>query len=513
MTRRARTNASSRPQVIPSDYTQALVASRSPLNRGAGDENFTHVGYQHATWQLPLTHSYSFTPSIDERAEKFFFTHYVFGEKGGAEIQSEIHSSSLIGTEIDKVLQTSIKAVGLAGYASFVSAPELMKQAQQHYVAAIKLTSAALGSPVEVKKDRTLLSVMILGLFEVITGRNTDSISAWRNHSLGCAALLRIRGKEQLATLSGRRMFVQVIFSLAIGCLTHNMELPSHLFELWQEAGRYFEPDSLVYRFPRIFMQFTNFHARVRQGKISELDSILTQALELDLAYETLMESVPPESGYEVIYADADPHIIFAGHYHVYGDWLSAQIWNGMRSCRILLNEMIRDVLLTGFNARPPRFMEQGYLEQMRRSTAALYQLQFDILATVPQHVGYVPMGSHRGSKSVRPDARKRVAHCGISRLGNSEPFILALRLSGGMLLTWPLFLAGSTDVATEHAKRWVMKILDSFCRVLGIQQAQVLANKIEHRMKLRAQHSEQLGSNATTDWMSPVKEVISQTS
>ena len=497
--RRARSTALSGPKALLSISTQPLPASEAHVDPELEDEGLSLVGYQHNTGETPLTYSYSLTPTIDERAERFFFTHYVVGMATPSGAFSENPTS----LKMDKILRSSMKAVGLAGYASFVSAPELITQAKQHYVAAIQLTNAALRSSIEAKKDSTLLSVMILSLFEIITGRNERSIAAWKNHNLGCAALLHIRGKEQLAIPRGRHMFMQVTSTLAIGCLSYNMELPCHLFELREEAGKYFEPDSLVYRYQGLEMQLTNFHARVRRGRISDPDQILIQALDLDQAFVLLFLSIPPGSGYETVYTDANPQIIFAGYYHVYGDSLSAQMWNGMRCFRIILNEMIRDVLLAGFSAQPPRFLERRYLEQFLTSTEALYQLQSDIIASVPQYMGYVSTGSDysvHAHKYHCSEVGSRWAHScrTISPTGMSSSLLPALRLTGGVLLPWSLFLAGSTDVATEQSRHWVTEILRSLRRVMGIQQAQVLADMIEDRMKIRAQQHQQLGSDTT---------------
>jgi hypothetical protein len=78
----------------------------------------------------------------------------------------------------------SMKAVGMAGYAHSVHAPSLMKNARYQYMLALQSTNAALRDPVEVKKDTTLLAVMVLGVFETITGANRRSLKDWAEHSM-----------------------------------------------------------------------------------------------------------------------------------------------------------------------------------------------------------------------------------------------------------------------------------------------------------------------------------------
>lgn len=62
-----------------------------------------------------------------------------------------------------------MRAVGLAGYAHSVQAPSLLKNARYQYYRALQSTNAALKDPVDVKKDTTLLSIMILGIVSDIS--------------------------------------------------------------------------------------------------------------------------------------------------------------------------------------------------------------------------------------------------------------------------------------------------------------------------------------------------------
>jgi hypothetical protein len=77
-----------------------------------------------------------------------------------------------------------MKAVGTAAYAHSVHAPLLMKNARYQYLLALQSTNAALRDPFEVKKDTTLLAIMVLGVFETITGVGRRSLDDWAEHSM-----------------------------------------------------------------------------------------------------------------------------------------------------------------------------------------------------------------------------------------------------------------------------------------------------------------------------------------
>jgi hypothetical protein len=90
-------------------------------------------------------------PTIDERAEGFFFATYVVG------MDSSAAGDSIFGPDIDQVVLSSVKAVGLASLANYAHVPDLVQAAKKQYLAAIRLTNTALRSPVDVKKDSTLV--------------------------------------------------------------------------------------------------------------------------------------------------------------------------------------------------------------------------------------------------------------------------------------------------------------------------------------------------------------------
>ncbi|KAI9815979.1 MAG: hypothetical protein M1827_001971 [Pycnora praestabilis] len=448
-----------------------------------------------------LTYSHTLLPTWDERGTGFFFANYVVGINSPSKGQwSDVPAHSNTGSE--QALLSSMKAVGLAGFASSQHAPGVMREAQKRYLAAIQFTNSALRSPVDVKKDSTLLAVMILGIFETISGGNQQSLNAWQNHLNGAAALLKLRGREQLSTSGGRRMVLQVVSSLVVSCLQHGVAIPTQIMDLRAEAASYLASSGLIWRFQDTMVLFTNFRAYVRQEVITDPEVILAEALELDKSFISIFSDLTPQWQYQTVYTDADPKIVFSGCYHVYHDYLVAQIWNAMRCFRILLNEEIRGVLLTGFSSIPPRFSGTEFLAQFQKSTDALYQLQSDILSSVPQHLGYTSKRHAQSSTACSHvpaeydssgqqlwSGFKSYDHLKTHPSESMSSDLPMIRLSGGYLLPWPLYLAGVTDVATNSTMRWVTECLRSLGRSRGIQQAMVLAQMVETKMNIRFPH------------------------
>ncbi|KAF6221981.1 hypothetical protein HO133_001949 [Letharia lupina] len=416
-------------------------------------------------------------PTIDEKATGFFVTNYI--------INMDRRPGNSAGYRMDDNLSNCMKAVGLAALASAAHAPELVQEAHKRYLSAIKLTNAALGSPVDVKKDSTLLAIMLLSVFETVTSGRQRSLSAWTNHINGAAAVIKVRGPEQLASIGGVRMFMQVTASLTVSCLEVGMALPEHILALNAQITRHADLSDPAWRYYETMMMLTNFRGHVRCGLISNPQEILARALEIDKAALAICANASCVYEYETVYTNADPGVIFAGYYHMYHDYMSASVWNGMRAIRLMLQEIIRDTLLKLHSSRPPFSTNEQYRAQYQASTNTLYQVQSNIIASVPQHLGYSPTKSTSGGVSGHSfpwsPFNSRVATPLHSLKSNSAdpPMIRSL---GGYGLPWAIYLAGSVDIATEPVQKWAIGTLQRIGRSMGIQQAIVLADKLNKK-------------------------------
>jgi hypothetical protein len=139
---------------------------------------------------------------------------YVIGNHGPTRGHLDYLNDLYQTHELPEGLMASMKAVGLAGYAHAAQAPSLMQNARYQYMRALQFTNASLRSPKEFKKDTTLMAVMILGIFETVTGCNQGSITAWAEHGTYYSMLIL-----NLGTYSYDALFVHaskpILFSVA----------------------------------------------------------------------------------------------------------------------------------------------------------------------------------------------------------------------------------------------------------------------------------------------------------
>lgn len=362
-------------------------------------------------------------------------------------------------SNLEETLVASMNAVGLATLSNAVHAPELMVRARKGYVHALQLTNTALRSPVDAKKDSTLFSVMILGIYETVTGSNERSLAAWTEHINGAATLVKLRGMEQLQTVVGQRMFLQVTSSLMISCVQRTIAMPQHIIDLRKQASSFIEPDNPGWRVSAVIIDYTIFRADVCACKIVGPKTVIEAALDIDRRFIEVCDDLSEIWTYETIYSDENPHLIWNGHYHVYKESWMAHLFNGVRTCRIMLHETIRDQLLSASTAMTPIFPIAQMILQGQSSVNIMLEMQAQIMASIPHEV--------------------------LSSSVDAAPGIWATHKY--YFILWPLYVVGGMDLTTEPIRAWAVARLRDVGERAGIRQALLIANFLENKTWIRS--------------------------
>lgn len=379
--------------------------------------------------QDQLSVSYSLAPTLEDRAASFFAFHYIIDSKGPTKTLMDRATHLFQEQHIDEHLLSSMRAVGLAAYSHAAHAPSLMNNAKFQYVKAIQLTNAALRHPDDVKKDSTLMAIQILAVFETVTGCRQRSLKDWIEHVYGAAAVINLRGPEQVQTIEGRRMLLQAISNILINCVYRGIRLPKHLRGYLDETFKQAEEVRPEYQLLDVMVRFADLRAGIEDGTITGPANVLNIALDLDSVLLNLCANLPLGWEYKTIYTDANTDVIFDGRYHIYCDYQVSLMWNWLRILRIMLNGLVREVLLKGFSATPPLFTHVKYTAQFQLATETASTLQSDILASVPQHIG-------RGNPP-RSMATELPS--------NTTEELPPITMSSASFLIWPLWFAGNS--------------------------------------------------------------------
>jgi PPE-repeat protein len=114
--------------------------------------------------------SLSLGTSPEDQATCFFFQNYVLGQQLVLSKGNFDYLTDLFGTEeIGSGLADSIAAIGMSGLANFWKAPNLMSYAAIKYNCAMRTISSQLRDPQQFKSDQTFISILMMGLYEVLS--------------------------------------------------------------------------------------------------------------------------------------------------------------------------------------------------------------------------------------------------------------------------------------------------------------------------------------------------------
>lgn len=464
---------------------QAASRTAPPTPSAIDDDgDASQEGMELVAQSSPLQ-SFSLVPTVDERATGFFVSNYVYGLKGHTRGQLDYLTDVFRAESLDEGLISSMKAVGLAGFAHTTRSPYLMKNARYQYIKAIQHTNTALKSPATTKKDATLLTIIILGIFESIIGGEQSSLRDWVAHVLGASDVVKVRGHAGIASIPGRRMLFQVASNLLIACIQRADPVPAHIAELLYASMHTIRGNDGVGKIVTgepafavldAMMRFAQLRSDVVHLHETNPRVILARCLELDAVLVATATDPPDNYHIQTVFTDVPSDFIYNGRYHLYTDYIVAQIWNALRMVRFMLNEIVRDVLTT-----PSTLALAGpeFAAQRRSSLAAMFAIQDDILYSVPQHLGTVP---EAGGVDVAPPART-VWTDFRERPDEARPLA---RISGALFLIWPLWFVGINDTASDAMRRFVVRNLRLVGDRMGIQQAYLLADAVESQIQIQ---------------------------
>ncbi|KAF1952857.1 hypothetical protein CC80DRAFT_537909 [Byssothecium circinans] len=481
-------------------------------------------------------------PMIDQ-AISFFMLNMAWG-LDSPPINSKYYHRHLHTYGFHPIIATCMTALGLAGVANICMDVGLKRESTKWYTEALNMTNKAIMDPVEVTSDNTLLATMLLSVFE--STMNEKSLVGWSNHVSGSALLLKMRGRKQFSTPAGRRMWLQIVGQVTIQCMGMGEGIPKFIHDFHDEVNKWDMRDPGI-RFYHLHIDTIELRAQIIQNKITDLQTIVKRALELDKAAEGIMEDMGKDWSYEVEYCDLGTPGVFGTSYHIYPHLAAAQTWNWIRYNRIYLHDIIRNSLVAGFSTSPPVFTGMECIRLLETSTEILYEMQSDIIASIPQYlhdtpkspVGYsgndklnqfttpippqissppqpssqlhpsnpnqnlspfspiplLPASASTSPSAPSPSCTPKLLTANFhsieppSRTSLRSPAqpkdkLPIIRVSGGYSSIWALFIAGSTPVASPESQEFILKTLERVSGEFGINQARVMAGALRLKMQ-----------------------------
>ncbi|KAL2146069.1 hypothetical protein VTI28DRAFT_5408 [Corynascus sepedonium] len=542
----------------PRSRQLSLIVPPTPVRSGSAgrdvenpDDSSMLMSPESGSWPVtpPMAQLYNIPPTCQEDGFAYFFSRYVTADEmvfcQKFDFLRDVWKPSPDAHK-DGVL-ASMTAVGLMGLASTKQSPGLMDAARKSYGTALRLTNHALRDSAEAIKDSTMLSVLILGVFEIMAENNqrTTTCQAFQGHVKGAAALARMRGPAQFRTEAGRRMFLMLCERATVSCAQRNEPMPEFLMELGHEmkTAESEKPSSRLMAFK---WQVLQLRYEMKNGFLSDPAMIVDRLLSIDEEFEKFIAQLPPTWKYRVLKVKQDHPAVYGGICHRYTSIHHANVWNHIRTTRILVLETIlaeisRD--LTGFS---PTLDPTQYIDTYHKARRKLKHIVREVAASIPQQLGL--MRSADGtigrdddddsapiatveivatpSPPVSPSARSSDSvasatssdSCGMFLSGpgglcanapasaadprqqrtlSGGPTIInivrgrdteeeaeryMLLVSATSTVVWPLFIAGMSTACPTDVSVYIIDRLRTLYMQTGSRQADAVANMLEER-------------------------------
>ena len=319
------------------------------------------------------------TQPVETLASSFFLSKYILGS-------SFAYLASFYNSYPDREeISATIEAVGLASLSNELESFQLSERARKRYVHAIQATNTALQDSARVKKDSTLLAVLLLTLYEIMTCTTHSAMCLWEGHVKGAEALIRLRGHQQMQRQLGLQLLHQATASVIISSHKNKSEVPKDTISLVAHGLQYANNDDPSWQFRLISIRSANLRAAIEKGSLRDLDVIVAAVTKLDDDFVAWSRTLPPSWQYEVHYVEqADTTLVYEGCYHIYPTYGIAQSLNGWRVCRMTLNETILDQV-SRHHTSP--IHSQDHARLISHIESIITGLCSEICASVPQYV------------------------------------------------------------------------------------------------------------------------------
>ncbi|GMF81526.1 unnamed protein product [Aspergillus oryzae] len=256
--------------------------------------------------------------------------------------------------------------------------------------------------------------------------------------------------------------------SQIICCLQRAMRVPDSLIDC-SKVAMFLRTRADVYgdRLIGIAGRLSNLRADINMGLLVDPHEILSAAYGIEAELMGWIAALPPEFLYTNVEGPTlsdissnmwgqGPHP-YNNKYHIYNDLWTCHTFNQYRCARIIVSEIILTCLRQLSLNVPAAAISNDLLEHCTRLRNTTRQLANDICASVPYHfsVGNIPTGP-------------------FDSLPVNQSYV------AGLLLLWPLVLAGATESLNHPLRKWVISCFRLIGHSMGVDQALALVEVLE---------------------------------
>lgn len=209
-----------------------------------------------------------------------------------------------------------------------------------------------------------------------------------------------------------------------------------------------------------IIGKLSNLRADIQARVFSSERDIISIASSIEAELIAWLAALPPGFTYEthtkspydfLLEERCRGQALYDDQYHVYPDLWVCNTWNQYRCARIIVSEIILShIRQISDSSSLSSTLSDEFLLHCKTLRSTIRRLAVDICRSVPFH-----LGAHQ--KDASPN------------FPPPESYI------GGLMLLWPLFLAGVIENPQHSLRRWVVQCLKMIGHTMGLDQALAL--------------------------------------
>lgn len=238
--------------------------------------------------------------------------------------------------------------------------------------------------------------------------------------------------------------------------------------------------DPIGTRFERFSLEVSDLRAEVTRlmavltrnnDGLDIMLEMLRKCQDMDRRIGTWLEHLPAEYQPQPLYWEDSPALlgsqgpgmlknapVFPGRVDVYRDLITASLWNGTRSTRIILGSLI--IRVAAWICSPADYRKTP---EYATSVGTIQTCIADMISSVPFSLGTFTAG--------QPSAQ--AVSAGNFLCGADEQ----AKMVGGLMVSWPLSTVRTCDFTTDEQREWAIGRLNFISRDLGIRYANALAD------------------------------------
>lgn len=221
----------------------------------------------------------------------------------------------------------------------------------------------------------------------------------------------------------------------------------------------YLQPkDNLGNRLIMIIGNLSNLRADIHAKAITDPQEVLSAACAIEADLIAWLAALPPEFTYtshtmtplnRAFERRCRGILPYNNEYHIYPELWVCNCWSNYRNARILVSELILSHVHKLSGSSPNSFLSEDFRLHCMSLRATTSRLGADICRSVPFHLGACNSDIPADAPAMPPES-----------------------YLGGLMLLWPLFLAGMVEGPNHPQRRWVVKCLAMIGHSMGLDQA-----------------------------------------